>query len=99
VLTSVSPRPDALGVEVVCYRPSDRVFPAFEARLRQVIGELPCGVRLMFTVALAVPPGVYRSPSLPTLVTLIDGQVVGQAVGDLPLWELRALLARAVAAG
>ncbi len=93
MLGSVSVRPVASEVEVVCFRPADRLFPAFEARLRAACE----GVRLVFTVSGAVPAGVYRSPVWPTVVTLVDGQVLGQASGDLPLWELRSLLARALA--
>jgi hypothetical protein len=90
----LSARAVALRAEVLCYRPLDRVFPGFEARLRRVVAEMAGAVRLTFTVAMAVPPGVYRSPGLPTVVALLDGEVVAHAVGDLPLWELRALLQR-----
>ena len=62
--------------------------------MRRVVAEMAGAVRLTFTVAMAVPAGVYRSPCLPTVVALLDGEVVAQAVGDLPLWELRALLHR-----
>ena len=94
----------AVRLEVVCYRPAadarltarGRDFSSFEARLRQVVGEVSGRARLVFASAAAArasaPAGVFVSPTLPTVVALVDGRLLAQSVGDLPLWELRALI-------
>jgi hypothetical protein len=84
-------------VDVFCYRPAARDFSCFEARLREVVAQLPVGTRLVFaSSASARQAGVYVSPCLPTVVALVQGRLAAQAVGELPIRELRALLLGAV---
>jgi hypothetical protein len=88
------------ALDVFCYRPGARDFTRFEARLRAAVAELGQQVRLVFasraSARPAPPAGVYLSPTVPTVVALLKGRLRGQAVGELPLWELRALIAAAL---
>jgi thioredoxin-like negative regulator of GroEL len=81
-------------IDLLCYRPATRACAAFEARLRELVAELGGRARLVIATcsARAVPAGVYLSPAVPTLVALVDGRVLAQAVGELPRRELRALI-------
>ena len=48
------------------------------------------------TLARETKLAAFVSPVQPTLVILRDGVVVAEAVGDLPLTELRRIIARTV---
>jgi hypothetical protein len=73
-------------MDVLCFRPT----PDLEARLRRAAAEL--GAR----VVVAALAGTYVSPVLPTVVVIGGDRILAHAVGDLPLWELRNLLAAAL---
>jgi hypothetical protein len=85
---------------VFCYRPAGRASASFESRIRRALADLGPGARLVLassaSVRQAPPAGVYLSPTCPTVVVLVAGRLMGQAVGELPLWELRALIAAAL---
>ncbi len=90
-----APAVAAAPLEVVVYRPGARDCTAFEARLRRALAEVGRATRLVLAadpLRAPLPPGVYLSPTFPTVVLVHHGRVVAQAVGDLPLWELRTLL-------
>jgi hypothetical protein len=93
--------PAPVVLEVVCYRPDAGTCSGFEARVRQVVEELGSRACLRFAsiaaARLAPPAGVYLSPTHPTVVAAVQGRPIAQSIGELPLRELRALIASALA--
>ena len=91
----------AAALVVFCYRPAGHDCTSFESRLRQALADLGPRARLVLASSAsarhAPPAGVYLSPTCPSVVVLVEGRLMGQAVGELPLWELRALIVTALA--
>jgi hypothetical protein len=81
------------GMDLLCYCPAAR-FPEVAARLRRALAGLTV-VRIR-RAGGATPPETFVSGRRTTLVMLVDGRITGQAVGDLPSWELRSLAAAAL---
>jgi hypothetical protein len=77
------------GIEVYCIAPT----AALLRHLRRMAALL--GARVVLRTG---PPRVqvFVSPTRPTLVLMAGDRVLAQAVGDLPSWELRSLLAAAL---
>jgi hypothetical protein len=75
---------------VLCFRHT----AGAEGRLRQVAAEV--GAKVFPRWPALCPPGAYVSPTRPTVVVVAGERVLAQAVGELPLRELRGLLAAAI---
>ena len=70
-------------------------FTGYEARLTELAGTHEL-VKLSYGDAQT--RASFVSESVPTLLLVHDGQVFGQAIGDLSLHELRTVIQRALAA-
>ena len=88
--------------QLLYFCPSDR-FPSFETHLLECAAQAgPIEIeRLAHPAALARRArfAAFVSPVLPTVVLLRDNELIAQAVGNLPRYELRILLGRAAAGG
>jgi hypothetical protein len=78
-----------MRLDLCCLRPT----AALAARLVRVATEL--GIQLG---EAPPPPAAFVSPTRPTVMAVAGGRVLASAVGDLPLWEVRALLVSALRA-
>jgi hypothetical protein len=95
-LQSPSPR-----IQLLFTCPRER-FRAYEDRLRDcAAGQLePIEVERFErpeTLARRARFSAFVSPAQPTLLLFRDGTLVGEALGDLPAYELRGLIRRALA--
>jgi glucokinase len=79
----------------LCPRGEDRVF---EARLARAIQRIAPQVRIANQLLGVTQDPVFLSPTLPNVVVVRDGEVVAQAIGELPQRELEDMLGAALAA-
>ena len=74
---------------------------AFEARLASIASRFANRLRLVKGSAIELSrftdEAVFTSPTVPTVVLVRRGEVIAQAVGDLPASELTRLVAGAIA--
>jgi hypothetical protein len=89
------------AIDVIYVRPLGDFRP-FEARLLEVVRHAGEGVRLSQIRAAEIRrftrERVFLSKTAPNLVLVRGGQVVGQAVGDLPARELERAMSLAARA-
>ena len=69
-------------------------FTSYETRLAELAGQHEL-VKLSYGDARARTS--FVSETVPTLIVVHDGEMVGEAIGDLSLHELRTVIQRALA--
>ena len=69
-------------------------FTSYETRLAELAGQHEL-VKLSYGDARARTS--FVSETVPTLIVIHDGEMVGEAIGDLSLHELRTVIQRALA--
>ncbi|MEJ7604233.1 MAG: hypothetical protein WKG01_40610 [Kofleriaceae bacterium] len=70
-------------------------FTGYEARLTELAGSHEL---VKLSAGDARPRASVVSETVPTLIVVHDGEVCGEAIGDLSLHELRTVIQRALAA-
>ena len=87
-------------IDLVYVRPLGD-FRAYEARLLEVVGRFGDRVRLTQTsageLALLTCESAFFSKTMPNVVLVRDGQIIAQALGELPANALVRIVERAIA--
>jgi hypothetical protein len=96
MLAALAARP-APWLQLICFRPRGQPLLAFEDRVREAVAAVGGYVRFRAAPFMdSRRAGVFVSARLPTLVAVVDGRVMGQAIGELPAHELANMLVAAL---